>query len=869
VYSYVGIGIIGMLFFTLFLLADKSATLINSLRLSKKAIFASLLISTAIYSLFAFFILNAIFVHLLLPVGILIIVFLIIHKKIAGYSFANIIVVITLFAFFSAYLLSIYSTQKEHKERQVLADKLSNNEDPVAELLYANLESQLLNDKVILHELRKPELINKEAIDKRLTEQYFSGYFSKYSLRSYIFLGDGTPLSPIDPDKRKHKKHYFETLLQKNGQPTLSSNYHYIDNAEENENYVASIPLMDSLGQQARGIIYITFESKLIPEEIGFPELLLDTKAKLHEDLSNYSFAKYRDNKLERQFGDYSYGMNPSAFGQNNEKYSFAEIDDYSHIIYKAGNRFLVVLSKPKEGFVGSITTFSYLFAFFSLFLVLLLIGRNVSRGFLYAKLNFNNKIQLLLVAVILTSLVLFGIGTSYYINKQYKEKNYKNISEKINSVLIEVEHKLGEQQVLDEGLKDYMAYILTKFSSVFFTDINLYDLNGNLLATSRPQLFEAGLISRKMNPSAFSQMAAKHKSEFVHDEKIGKLNYLSAYVPFKNQDGEILAYLNLPYFAKQNELENEISSFLVALINIYVFLFAISVVAALMISNFITQPLRLIQSMLSKIELGKTNKPIEYDKKDEIGTLVAVYNKKVDELQKSAELLAKSERESAWREMAKQVAHEIKNPLTPMKLSVQHLKQSWDDKAPDWEEKLYRFTATIIEQIDTLSSIASEFSNFAQMPKARKDKLNIKFVIDSILELYKDTPNLDIYFTVGFKEEIFVLADKDQLLRVLNNLVKNSIQAIPENRTGKIQLRLDAKDEHLVIEVQDNGIGIGPEKVEDIFTPNFTSKTGGMGLGLAMVKNIVENTNGKVWFESRENIGTTFYVKLPQYNEG
>ena len=208
--------------------------------------------------------------------------------------------------------------------------------------------------------------------------------------------------------------------------------------------------------------------------------------------------------------------------------------------------------------------------------------------------------------------------------------------------------------------------------------------------------------------------MAINQQTSFIHDEQIGRLEYISVYIPFKNKDGKLLAYVSLPYFAKQTELEKEISAFLVALINIYVLLFALSVIMAIIISNYVTRPLKLIQDKLSKIQLGKTNEPIEWEEDDEIGNLVKEYNRMINELSNSAELLARSERESAWREMAKQVAHEIKNPLTPMKLSVQHLQRMWNDQSPDMDQKLDRITQTLIEQIDTLSSIATEFSNFA-----------------------------------------------------------------------------------------------------------------------------------------------------------
>lgn len=357
-------------------------------------------------------------------------------------------------------------------------------------------------------------------------------------------------------------------------------------------------------------------------------------------------------------------------------------------------------------------------------------------------------------------------------------------------------------------------------------------------------------------------------KTEFIHDERIGRLEYLSVYIPFKNKNGELLAYLNLPYFAKQSELEKEISGFLVALINIYVLLFALSIVLAILISNYVTKPLKLIQDKLSKIKLGKTNELIEWQEKDEIGNLVSEYNRMIVELSNSAELLAKSERESAWREMAKQVAHEIKNPLTPMKLSVQHLQRTWNDRAPDMDEKIDRITKTIIEQIDTLSTIATEFSNFAKMPKANLEKIDLTQIIHTSIHLFNENETIEIVFNTPSIDAAFVLADKEQLLRVFNNLFKNAIQSIPENRNGKIDVVLKKHNEKYLISISDNGSGINATIIDKIFTPNFTTKTGGMGLGLAMVKSMVESSGGKIWFKTEMDKGTTFYVELPCYEE-
>ena len=262
-------------------------------------------------------------------------------------------------------------------------------------------------------------------------------------------------------------------------------------------------------------------------------------------------------------------------------------------------------------------------------------------------------------------------------------------------------------------------------------------------------------------------------------------------------------------------------------------------------------------------MKLGKENKPIEWNSDDEIGRLVKEYNNMIQKLGESAETLAKSERESAWREMAKQVAHEIKNPLTPMKLSVQHLQHSYKEQRPGWDKNIERMTQTMIEQIDTLAHIASEFSNFAKMPKANNEKINIADTITNVVALYNETENCKIEFN-SVVNNLFVLADREQLQRVFNNLIKNAIQSVPETREGKIFITLEKPNNTVLIKIQDNGTGISDEMKDKIFTPNFTTKSTGMGLGLAMVKSIIENCGGVIWFETIVDKGTVFFIALP-----
>jgi nitrogen fixation/metabolism regulation signal transduction histidine kinase len=316
-----------------------------------------------------------------------------------------------------------------------------------------------------------------------------------------------------------------------------------------------------------------------------------------------------------------------------------------------------------------------------------------------------------------------------------------------------------------------------------------------------------------------------------------------------------------LPYSETNEFLEKEIETFLSTLLKVYLILLLLGGLVAYFLSNYITRSLTAISERFKNIQFVGKNEKLPWKSNDEIGLLVQEYNKMIDQLEQSAEKLARTERETAWREMAKQVAHEIKNPLTPMKLSLQHLERTYNPNDPDFKDRLERFSKNMIEQIDTLSNIASEFSNFAKMPKAKMEEVNLISIIRSSTDLFKNEANISFVYDT---DNANILGDKEQLLRVFSNLIKNSIQAIPNDREGKITITTISDKDFVIVSVIDNGTGIHEKQKEHIFVPNFTTKNTGTGLGLALVKNIIEQHEGTIWFESELNKGTTFYIKLP-----
>lgn len=862
-YSFIAIIIIGLLLLVYFLFANKLVKIINQLETSTKqaflVFFISAIIHTAIYHY-----LGTLDLILIFWPFVLVAILYFIKKPDEALPFSSVVFLVFLFSVYAVHILIKHTEIKETESRKIFAERIAAEQDPVAELLYKDIAKKIKTDSVLVSYIAN-NTKQPNDFEKRLKQQYFSGFWDKYDVQITYFDNLCSPIVK-SVNSLYDNNFYYDDLIAKKGATTISENFYSLQNPTGKISYIARQNIFKNANQTETklGTLYVELNAKFVSDEVGFPELLLDRNIGMLHETSVYSYAKFKNGQLINQNGKHKYGLEAKAFEKTNETFQSINNDGFNHIVYKPDDKTIIVISKHEQKLIDKATAFSFLFTFFSLLLASVVVLQRSAARNLFQGFNFKYRIQVLLVLIVLISLALFGSGTIYYINQQFENKNKENISEKSRSVLLDIESKLANEETLPPSFAEYSSYILKKLSAIFFTDINLYDTQGNLYASSRSKVFDEGLTSKKMNPEAFKQIAVAGKTEFIHDEQIGKLEYLSAYIPFKNTNGKVLAYLNLPYFAKQSELEKEISGFLVALINIYVLLFALSIITAVVISNYVTRPLKLIQDKLSKIKLGKTNETIEWKEKDEIGSLVSEYNRMILELSKSAQLLAKSERESAWREMAKQVAHEIKNPLTPMKLSVQHLQRTYKDNAPDMDEKMERLTKTIIEQIDTLSSIATEFSNFAKMPKANLEKINIHEAITSAIHLFKTDEKIELNYECKIAKQTTVLADKEQLLRVFNNLIKNAIQATDKEEKRIITLLLEQEQSNIIFSVSDNGCGIADDVIDKIFTPNFTTKTGGMGLGLAMVKSIVESFNGRIWFKTEQNKGTCFFVSLP-----
>ncbi len=739
--------------------------------------------------------------------------------------------------------------------QQVMAVNLATERDPAAETFLADFETKVLKDSLI-QKLLIPPYRNFES---SLKENYFTGFWNNYELQVTV-CGTSDSVFLTNERKRFPCQEFFDQLRTTKGVVLPGSDFYFMDRLNGRISYLGELHLHDAINKRPL-IVYIELNSKIIPEGKGYPQLLMDQQASRNNRNEGYSYAKYFDKKLVDRGGSYLYDPAISPGVSYEHEFTYFEKDGYSHCVYKRSGENYVMVSFQIASWVEKGRGFPPLFILMYLLGFTWILLNQRMKIIPVNRLELRGKIQFTLVSTLLVALFLIGLGLIQYNYNEFQRSMKENLDQKVRAISSELALRVGTVMKLD-SIHDYLEDQLAEISDITWTDINVYNLQGKIVSSSRVEIFEKGLTSERMNPMAFRAMSIQGNATFLHNENLGKMEFFSVYAPLFNTSDELVGYVNLPYFNRQDDFTRQVSGFIVAFINLYILLVLLTMVIALFISTRLTVPLLKIEQKLKGIAFGKQNARIEYSGEDEIGRLVEAYNQKVAELADSAALLARSERESAWKEMARQIAHEINNPLTPMKLNIQYLQKIKDEGAPNFDDYFNQVTRMLVVQIDALSSIASAFSDFARLPSSRIERVEMVGLAREVSMLF-DAPGEYSLQVILPDEQLFVSGDRDQLRRVLVNIIRNATQALQNHEAGAILVRLDVMDGKLRVIVRDNGSGIPELDRDRLFEPNFTTKTGGMGLGLAITKSILENYRGDIRFESKPG-ETTFFVELP-----
>jgi signal transduction histidine kinase len=777
------------------------------------------------------------------------------------------------FTFSIAAMVMYENRVTEFEQRKRIAEKLAMQTDPSGENLF-NIAATNFDDQFLRNNFSRlqSEHTNKFIKDS-LVNQNFSGYLNKYDTRIYTFDSLYHPLYNEDPEDYASIK----TIILNQARPTVIPDLYSYESTVDGFSYLYQKEIRDKKNRTL-GYLFVIARSKRYKSEALYPELFNQVQD-LSSDLNtNYAYAIYHKGKLINHFNSYSFPSRLKKGSVPDFEFTYRVVGEYSELWYNSGTDKQVVVVKRNTWLIEFLTLFAYLFCAFLFIIFVFQLGSQLvkARFKLSAigkmlRLNIRSQIQATIIFLSVFSFLVIGVATISFFIIRFNRSNEERLSKTIQVMASEINSQVNSSLSFDDvltvqepGVTASLERSIAAISDLHNVDVNFYDVNGSLLISTQPYIYNKHLLSMQMEPRAYQQLRFDNNIKYIQSEKVGGFEYLSIYVPLADESGDNYAYLNIPYLNSQSELNQEISGFLATLINLNAFIFLVAGAIAFFLTSRITASFSLIGEKMRQMNIGKDNQEIEWNREDEIGMLVVEYNKMVRKLEDSAKALARSEREGAWREMARQVAHEIKNPLTPMKLSIQYLQKAILNGAPDVKQLTSNMAVTLIEQIDQLAKIASDFSHFANIGNVQLELLDLREVVDSVTRLYSTHPGLSIEWQEP-AEAFMIQADRVQMNRLLTNLLQNASEAGQDNsKPVRVTITLEHRENKAWLSVKDDAGGIPASLQPNIFRPNFTTKSSGTGLGLAMCKGIVEKANGQIWFEVSEGVGTVFHIALP-----
>ena len=768
-------------------------------------------------------------------------------------------------------LMGAYAIYKFEEER-VIADKnnytdyLKVENDLLGEYLLNEMSKKIQSDPSIQNKIKSSTKESVDWITKKLKRVYLKRYFDKYEIDILLFDDQGNPYN-------YRKKYSMEVNIgNQEKYKTQYSNIYFVNSLANNtKRYVVFLPILQNDVTLGHIVLKLNLR-KIIPNSIH-PNLFVANTIG-NQNTQDYSYAIYSDGKLLFSSGDYRYGV---LFGDKIMqksgllKETFKQ-DGYHHLItpkigdYGAATQYIVV-SSPIYPTNSILTNFSFLFLVLVFVLLILISSYNFylrgKEDAYTAKLNFNTKVQIYLNFAFFLPLIIVSIIIVSILNSSNIEETKSYYLEKAQSVANDLTSHVQEFYTQNSDLAT-LSGMISEISNISQSDINLFDQNGKLIMPSQDFIYENELMNDVVNPTAYAQITEQKQSYVMMNESIGSFDYHSAYVSIKSlENGRVLGIVGIPFFGSKQRYERQVIDVLSKIIQAFAFIMVGLLGVSYISARSLTAPLRLIRQKIKRVNFHEEeNEAIDYVSDDEIGLLVNEYNSMLLKLADSKEALSQREKESAWREMAKQVAHEIKNPLTPMKLSIQQLERVLDSDNP----RIKKTIGTLLSEIDTLSEIATSFSNFAEMPTPKEEVLDITKVLRQVAHLHNQDSKLKV--NVQIPERRFDVVGDEQLLgRVFNNIVINGVQAVPSHRKPTIDIKLIEQTEKITVSISDNGGGIPEDIQRKVFVPNFTTKSSGSGIGLAISRRAIEHLGGKIWFDTEPGLGTTFFIELPLHH--
>ena len=537
---------------------------------------------------------------------------------------------------------------------------------------------------------------------------------------------------------------------------------------------------------------------------------------------------------------------------------SYTEIEDFQHIDSIASQTFSFreVLNEHEKPYASSRGSFILCHVLFGLVILIGIIGVIRHRGF--RNMRLSTRILYIIVGCVLAVFIYFFVMSIRYVHTNFEQRQRRGLQTRSEYIQAYMRSKYAlYMDALTPSMANDVAIDLRDLGYDMNQDIHVYSLDGDLLASSSPALFTGNILYHRMPPEALYALRTdvKHNPVLV-TEHLASHSYLVTYLPFYNDYFNTIGYIGVPYFLSEQKRNEEVDALLARLLPPYIIVLILALVFSFWAARSMTAPMSMLADKMRRFKIGSKDNHIDYPYHDELGALVERYNILVDQVEESAGQLARAEREGAWRTMARQIAHEINNPLTPMKLSVQKLQRLRGTE--QFDAYFEKATPMLISEIDNLAHIAQSFSTFAKQPEVTTDEVDIASKLSQVITLQRANDEQIPIRYIGADLGVMVLADPEQVSQVFVNILRNAIQASPTDII--VTLNASYSDREVQISISDDGCGI-PENIQaKIFQPNFTTKSNGNGLGLAISKHIVEGTGGRIEFESSPK-GTTFFI--------
>jgi two-component system nitrogen regulation sensor histidine kinase NtrY len=760
------------------------------------------------------------------------------------------------FTFLLFSLVKKQDDQKNEGDKNYFATKLLQQKDLKAEVLLNQFSNMVQNDTNLANLLEKP-ILAASSINYTIKDSLLSPYFDVYQVNVQAYSTSGRPLGNDSVASLSNVYARYATAANKTEYEGLF--YH---KGDTNQYILFSEIVKKGI---VRGVLCIQV-SYLTSDLIKTAERLPESSILNQPGMPASSYALYDKNfKLIYKEGafDYQELFDPKVFAGKNTAEQRQGQKVFQHTLFtdKEGN--LALISQPDDFYQEILSGFSYLFLIALLGTVVLLTLLGLLSGFRMYKMSFSSKIQFFLNMAFLVPLTIIimltlGVVITSFISLQNRslQENAQNVA---NTVTV-----LYQNYIQGKSTAAYFEEQLSNLALSSEYEICLFNLKGRLRFTSMSAIYLTYQLSDRMNPQAYASILNEKNRPILIEDYLGSKKFKIVYLSGSVSNGTPYGLMGVAYPDADLNLQQQIKEVVAAILIIFLVMFFILLALSYTASTNLTAPLKLIASKLKKTNLNAKNEEIFWKSNDEIGLLTNEYNRMIKKLEESREALSSSEKQTAWREMAKQVAHEIKNPLTPMKLSIQQLLRTLPADSDETRKKIDRALGSINEQIDNISEIANSFSEFAKMPVPRKEIFDLVSVVENTVYLYTQSNHIYIKFETD-SPQIFVSGDKMILTRAVTNLIINGIQSVPPSRKPIIQVTVTDKGEMGMVEVKDNGVGINEELRKKVFIPNFTTKLGGSGLGLSMAKRGIEHAGGNIWFDSVEGEGTTFYLDLPK----